>query len=115
MKSSKICSSALITCWLKWRAKDRLVVMAGAMEWILQAQRKAAEKETSEDAKKQTHKRYSDAVLNLSKAFALAASSDEAKTIRDEVGFFKLFVLLLLKVQAQRRKPNKMNWLFSKL
>ena len=57
---------------LKGEAKDRLAVMAGAMEWILEAQRKAAEKETSEEAKKQAHKRYSDAVLNLSKAFALS-------------------------------------------
>ena len=36
-------------------AKDRLAVMAGAMEWILEAQRKAAEKETSVEAKKQVH------------------------------------------------------------
>ena len=69
---------------LQGEAKDRLAVMAGAMEWILEAQRKVAEKETSKDAKKQAHRRYSDAVLNLSKAFALAASSDEAKVIRDE-------------------------------
>ena len=56
------------TAGLKGEAKDRLAVMAGAMEWILEAQRKAAEKETSAEAKKQAHKRYSDAVLNLSKA-----------------------------------------------
>ena len=99
---------------LRGEPKDRLAVMAGAMEWILEAQRKAAEKEKSEDAKKQAHKRYSDAVLNLSKAFALAASSDEAKSIRDEVGFFKPSVLPLLKAQAQRRRQKTMNWPFSK-
>jgi type I restriction enzyme R subunit len=82
---------------LQGEAKDRLAVMAGAMEWILEAQRKVAEKETSKDAKKQAHRRYSDAVLNLSKAFALAASSDEAKVIRDEVGFFQAIRAVLIK------------------
>ena len=50
-----------------------------------------------EEEKKQVHKRYSNAVLNLSKAFALAASSDEAKTIRDEVGFFQAIRAALVK------------------
>ena len=89
---------------LQGEAKDRLAVMAGAMEWILEAQRKVAEKETSKDAKKQAHRRYSDAVLNLSKAFALAASSDEAKVIRDEVGFFQAIRAVL--IQSVGSKNN---------
>ena len=91
---------------LRGEPKDRLAVMAGAMEWILEAQRKAAEKETSEDAKKQAHRRYSDAVLNLSKAFALAASSDEAKTIRDEVGFFQAIRAALVKSTGTKKKTK---------
>ena len=39
---------------LKGEAKDRLSVIAGAMEWILEAQRKASEKTKSEEEKKQT-------------------------------------------------------------
>ena len=84
--------------------KGRLVVMAGAIEWILEAQRKAAEKESSAEAKKQAHKRYSDAVLNLSKAFALAASSDDAKVIRDEVGFFQAIRAALVKSVGTKKK-----------
>ncbi len=91
---------------LKGEAKDRLAVMAGAMEWILEAQRKAAEKETTAEAKKQAHKRYSDAVLNLSKAFALAASSDEAKAIRDEVGFFQAIRAALVKSVGKKKKTK---------
>ena len=91
---------------LKGDPKDRLAVMAGAMEWILEAQRKAAEKETSAEAKKQAHKRYSDAVLNLSKAFALAASSDDAKAIRDEVGFFQAIRAALVKSVGTKKKTE---------
>lgn len=91
---------------LKGEAKDRLAVMAGAMEWILEAQRRAAEKENSEEEKKQAHKRYSDAVLNLSKAFALAASSDDAKAIRDEVGFFQAVRVALVKSDFKKKKTK---------
>ena len=84
----------------------RLAVMAGAIEWILESQRKAAEKESSTEAKKQAHKRYPDAVLNLSKAFALAAASDEAKVIRDEVGFFQAIRAALVKSVGTKKKTE---------
>ena len=80
--------------------KQRLIAMAGAMEWVLEMQRRAAEKETEEDKKKQAWRRYSDAVLALSKAFALAAASDAAKRIRDEVGFFQTVRAALAKTGA---------------
>ncbi len=91
---------------LKGEAKDRLSIMAGAMEWILESQRKVAEKETSDEAKKQAHRRYSDAVLNLSKAFALASSSNEAKEIRDEVGFFQAIRAALIKGTGIKKKTK---------
>lgn len=91
---------------LKGEPKNRLTVMAGAMEWILESQRKAAEKSKSEEEKKQIHKRYPDAVLNLSKAFALAASSDEAKAIRDEVGFFQTIRAALVKSDGKKKKTR---------
>jgi type I restriction enzyme R subunit len=68
-------------------SKERLAAMAAAMEWILELQRKEAEKHTDEDEKKRAWRRYSDAVLNLSKAYALASASDAAKEIREEVVF----------------------------
>ena len=77
--------------------KDRLSVMAGAMEWILASQQKAAKRETAAEAKRQAHRRYSDAVLALSKGFALVSASDEAKEIRDEVGFFQAIRTALVK------------------
>src|SRR5690606_27403567 len=69
--------------------QERLKVMAGAMDWILRKQEEAAAREETDDAKKRAHRRYQDAVLALTKAFALAAASDDAKEVRDEVGFFQ--------------------------
>ncbi len=69
--------------------QERLVALAGAIEWVLEMQRRDAERETTEDGKKLVHRRFNDAVLMLSKAFSLASASDEAKEIRDEVGFFQ--------------------------
>ena len=77
--------------------QQRLVVMAGAIEWILDRQQQAAAQETRPEAKKQAHRRFSDAVLALSKAFALAGASDEARAIRDEVGFFQMIRAALVK------------------
>ena len=77
--------------------QERLAVMAGAIEWILDRQQQAAAQETSKDGKKQAHRRFSDAVLALSKAFALAGASDEARAIRDEVGFFQTIRAALVK------------------
>lgn len=78
-------------------AQVRLLALAGAMDWILTMQQDDAAKETSEDAKKRAHRRYADAVVALTKAFALAASSDEARGIREEVGFFQAVRAALIK------------------
>lgn len=75
----------------------RLVVLAEAIEWVLACQHEAAAKESSEDGKRRENRRYQDAVLALSKAFALTAASDEARNIRDEVGFFQTVRAALVK------------------
>jgi type I restriction enzyme R subunit len=75
----------------------RLVIMAVAMDWVLSIQQEDAAKETSEEAKKRAHRRYADGVVALSKAFALAGSSDEARQIREEVGFFQMIRAALIK------------------
>ncbi|MGY3234082.1 type I restriction enzyme R subunit [Bradyrhizobium sp. USDA 4448] len=75
----------------------RLAIMAGAMDWVLTLHQADAAKEKSEDGKKRAHRRYADAVVALSKAFALAGASDEAQTIRDEVGFFQAIRAALIK------------------
>lgn len=81
-------------------AHERLVVLAEAIEWILSRQHEAAAKETTEDGKRRENRRYQDAVLALSKAFALASASDEARAIRDEVGFFQTVRAALVKSAA---------------
>jgi len=68
---------------------QRLAALAGAIEWVLEMQQREAAKETTEEGKKRAHRRFNDAVLALSRAFALAAASDEARDIRDEVGFYQ--------------------------
>ncbi|KAA3290013.1 DUF3387 domain-containing protein, partial [Akkermansia sp. BIOML-A17] len=77
--------------------QERLVMMAGAIEWILNLQQKLAARENTEEGKKNAHRRYQDAVLALSKAFALASASDEARKIREEVGFFQAIRAALVK------------------
>ncbi|MBS3964448.1 MAG: type I restriction endonuclease subunit R [Methylomonas sp.] len=77
--------------------QQRLAMMAGAIEWILDLQQKLAEKEKTKDGKKNAHRRYQDAVLALSKAFALASASDEARETREEVGFFQAIRAALVK------------------
>jgi type I restriction enzyme R subunit len=75
----------------------RLATMASAIDWVLTLQQSDAAKETTEDGKKRAHRRYADAVVALSKAFALAAASDEGQLIRDEVGFFQAIRAALIK------------------
>jgi len=77
--------------------QERLAMMAGAIEWILDLQQKLAAKEETKEGKKNAHRRYQDAVLALSKAYALASASDEARTIREEVGFFQAIRAALVK------------------
>ena len=69
--------------------QERLVALAGAIEWVLDMQQRDAANEATEEGKKRAHRRFSDAMLALSKAFALSAASEEAHEIRDEVGFFQ--------------------------
>jgi type I restriction enzyme R subunit len=75
----------------------RLAIMAGAIDWVLTLQQDDAAKETTDEGKKRAQRRYADAVLALSKAFALTAASDEARDIREEVGFFQAIRAALVK------------------
>ncbi len=77
--------------------QSRLVVMAGAMDWVLTQQQADAAKEKTEEGKKRAHRRYADGVVALSKAFALASASDEARKLREEVGFFQAIRAALIK------------------
>ncbi|HGP6024504.1 TPA: type I restriction enzyme endonuclease domain-containing protein, partial [Vibrio cholerae O1] len=80
--------------------QQRLVMMAGAIEWVLDLQQRLAAKETTKEGKRNAHRRYQDAVLALSKAFALASASDEARGIREDVGFFQAIRAALVKTST---------------
>jgi type I restriction enzyme R subunit len=77
--------------------QQRLAMMASAIEWILDRQQQWAAKEQTPEGKRAAHHRFQDAVLALSKAFALASASDEARWIREEVGFFQAIRAALVK------------------
>lgn len=79
---------------------ERLAMMAGAVEWILEKQQQWAAAEATPDGKKQARRRFADGVLVLSKAYALASSSDEARVVREEVGFFQAIRAALVKSAA---------------
>jgi type I restriction enzyme R subunit len=75
----------------------RLTVMAGAMDWVLTLQQALAAERTKEEDKKRAHRHYADAVLALTKLYAMSAASDAAGDIRDEVGFFQAVRVALIK------------------
>lgn len=76
---------------------QRLVALAEALNWILAQQDEAARRERDKEAKKAAYRRFQDAVLALTKAFALCSASDEAREVRDEVGFFQTVRAAMIK------------------
>jgi type I restriction enzyme R subunit len=86
--------------------QQRLSVMAQAIDWVLTMHQAEAAKETTPEGKKRAHRRYGDAVLALSKAFALSAASDAAREIRDEVGFFQAIRAAMIKtIESGKKSP----------
>lgn len=79
---------------------QRLAALGAAIDWIQKKQHEWAERETTDEERKRAHRRFQDAVLALSKAFALAASSDEGRRIADEVGFFQAVRASLVKASG---------------
>lgn len=87
--------------------QQRLAALADAIDWILRWQeREAARTEKVED-KKKAHRRYQDAVLELSKAYSLASASDAARAIRDEVGFFQAVRAALVKTTGTGKMSDQ--------
>lgn len=68
---------------------ERLQCLAGAIDWVLKWAEIEAGKAQSPEDKKKAHRRYLDLVLELTRAYALASASDEAREIRNEIGFFQ--------------------------
>jgi len=89
------------------KPQERLRALAFAIDWILKWQENEATKVDGIDAKKKAHRRYQDAVLELSKAYALASASDAAAEIRDEVGFFQAVRAALVKTTATGKMSDR--------
>lgn len=87
--------------------RERLICLGGAIDWVLRWQESQAAKQKDVEDKKRAHRRYLDMVLELSKAYALASASDEARTIRDEVGFFQAIRAALAKTTATGKISEK--------
>ena len=88
-------------------AQERLQVLAGAIEWVLQKQKERTDTAPDEKARKAALSYYADLVANLSKAFALAAASDYAQTVKEEVGFFQAVNAALLKSSDKTGKSAR--------
>jgi len=80
---------------------ERLALLANAVDFIQRQQHEQAICEADDDAKKRAHRRFQDAVLALTKAFALAGASDEAAEVRVEVGFFQAVRSVLVKTDPR--------------
>ncbi|MDR0458673.1 MAG: type I restriction endonuclease subunit R, partial [Burkholderiaceae bacterium] len=79
---------------------QRLAMMAAAIDWILGRQQQWAAAEKTPEAQKQAQRRYQDAALALSQAYSLASASDQARGIREEVGFFQAIRAALVKTAS---------------
>ena len=88
-------------------AQERLRALAGTVEWVLRKQKERADAASDEKAKKAARNAYADLVANLSKAFALAAASDYAQTVKEEVGFFQAVNAALLKSSDKTGKSTR--------
>lgn len=87
--------------------RERLICLGGAIDWVLKWQESQAARQKTDDEKKRAHRRFLDMVLELSKAYALASASDEARAIRDEVGFFQAIRAALAKTTATGKISEK--------
>ncbi|MBN7761537.1 type I restriction endonuclease subunit R [Nitratireductor aquibiodomus] len=87
--------------------QQRLTALADAIDWILKWQEHEAARTEKVEDKKKVHRRYQDAVLELSKAYALASASDAARAIRDEVGFFQAVRAALVKTTGTAKMSDQ--------
>jgi type I restriction enzyme R subunit len=79
--------------WSKWttgKSAERLALIPAGQEHILE----------QEEGKK----RFIQVVMELSRAFALCAASDEAEEIRDDIAFFQAISAALNKKSGENRK-----------
>lgn len=81
--------------------QQKLAALAGGLDWVLKWQEQESAKESDPDKKKRAHRAYEGMVLNLGRAFALAAASNTASEVRDEIGFFQAVKAALVKTDGK--------------
>lgn len=88
-------------------AQDRLKALGDAVDWIVGQQAEAARRNTSKAEKKKALSRFQDATLELSRAFALASSSDLARDVKDEVGFLQAVRAAMTKTEVKGKLSTR--------
>jgi type I restriction enzyme, R subunit len=88
-------------------AQQRLAALGGAIDWIVGQQAEAARKKAVEADKKKELSRFQDATLGLSRAFALASSSDLAREVKDEVGFLQAVRAAMTKTSVKGKLSSR--------
>lgn len=81
--------------------QQKLAALAGGLDWVLKWQEQEAIKENDPEAKKRAHRAFEGMVINLGKAFALAAASEFASDVKDDVGYFQAVKATLVKSDSK--------------
>ncbi|UWR15600.1 type I restriction endonuclease subunit R [Sulfitobacter sp. M368] len=92
---------------LEGAAQARLQALGDAVDYIVGKQARLAQQRSSDPEKKKELSRFQDATLELSRAFALASSSDLAKTVKDEVGFLQAVRAAMLKTAVKGKLSSR--------
>jgi type I restriction enzyme R subunit len=87
--------------------RERLAALADAIEWISAAQQRKAARAANDEDRKRALRRYQDATLELSRAYALASASDFARAVRDEVGFFQAVRAVFAKTTGEGKLSER--------
>jgi len=88
---------------LQGSPREKLAALAGGLDLILHWQEEESQRARSPEDAKRAHRAYDGMVLNLSRAFALAAASSFASVVRDEVGYFEAIKAALVKSDGRSK------------
>ncbi|MEO9648455.1 MAG: DUF3387 domain-containing protein [Roseobacter sp.] len=88
-------------------AQDRLKALGDAVDWIVGQQTEFARRKSSDADRKKELSRFQNAALELSRAFALASSSELAKTVKDEVGFLQAVRAAMTKTTVKGKLSSR--------
>lgn len=92
---------------LSGTAQARLKALGDAVDWIVGQQTNKAQATSTEAEKKKQLSRFQDASLEMSRAFALASSSDLAKSVKNEVGFLQAVRAAMAKTSAKSKLSSR--------